>query len=127
MVEIPAHPRLARLLLEGARQGLSDEAATLAALIQEGRLEALNALELPLQPDEATLRAKRQLLSALPPIEKKKAHPGGLGYAVLAGFPDRVGRRRDSGTARVRVGESEIVFASGGSGQTPRQRVAPSP
>lgn len=36
MLRFPAHPRLARLLVEGETRGVADEAATLAALLSEG-------------------------------------------------------------------------------------------
>jgi ATP-dependent helicase HrpB len=35
MVDVPAHPRLARLLLEGSRRGVGDRAAVWAALVAE--------------------------------------------------------------------------------------------
>jgi ATP-dependent helicase HrpB len=36
MLRFPAHPRLARLLLEGERRGVGDEAAALAGILSEG-------------------------------------------------------------------------------------------
>jgi ATP-dependent helicase HrpB len=36
MLRFPAHPRLARLLVEGERRGVGEEAAALAALLSEG-------------------------------------------------------------------------------------------
>ncbi|MCM2277159.1 MAG: ATP-dependent helicase HrpB [Oligoflexia bacterium] len=123
---IPAHPRLARLLVEAERTGVLEQAATLAALIGEGELDRLDALEclrgagaIP-----SVRRAATQLLSAFgsgsapggarAPEHQKKSEDDRLRFAVLAGFPDRVARKKPkAGISPV----SELLFSSGGSGK----------
>ncbi|HUP58220.1 MAG TPA: ATP-dependent helicase C-terminal domain-containing protein, partial [Bdellovibrionota bacterium] len=113
MARIPAHPRLARFLIEAARGDSREDAATLAALIQEGRLEGLDALAQlrGARGDQAVARARTQLLSGLEsdaPSAKIE-----LGQALLAGFPDRVGKLR----------KGSIVLSSGGSAAIEEQAV----
>jgi ATP-dependent helicase HrpB len=164
MLAFPAHPRLARLLVEGERRGVAGEAALLAALIGErdlrlrsfgggapaaGRrgpavvpgervasgfaaesdlLEAaerfaaaeranfaagrLRAWGLDPRAVEAVDRARRQLARLArdrgPKPPNRAAAEEALCLAVLAGFPDRIARRR-ARTSR------EVVLSAGGS------------
>ncbi|MCM2324143.1 MAG: ATP-dependent helicase HrpB [Oligoflexia bacterium] len=129
LARIPAHPRLGRLLIEAERQGVLEDAATLAALIGEGALDRLDALEClrGAGADPMTRRARTQLLSA---FERGGGAPNGgcatnvsggrksaqerLRFAVLTGFPDRVARKRKKAGISA---ESDLLFSSGGSGR----------
>src|SRR5207244_8295903 len=132
MLELPAEPRLARLLVEAERMGSAAEGALLAALASErdilaaGRgfgssttadfppgpsdldlrahlfedaarrrfsAEACRALGLDPGAVRAVERARRQLARLLG-RRPASAYPDGLRRATLAGFPDRVARRR---------------------------------
>jgi ATP-dependent helicase HrpB len=123
MARFPAHPRLARFLLESARQNCLDEAATLASWISEGRLERLDAvdcLKLPMSDTQRKLKqqliqaAKEAQVASKPLSENTEER---LRFSLLTGFPDRVSKRRkaSASSARSQSGETELVFASGGS------------
>jgi len=115
MVDIPAHPRLARLLIEAERCGCLEDGATLAALIHEGRLEHLDALESLrlLGRDPSITKTRIQLLKS---FDAKPGQAGSskrdLAYAVLAGFPDRVARKRTKTDPN--AAEIELLLSSGG-------------
>lgn len=113
MARLPLHPRVARVLVEGAALGVAEEAAALAALLGERRRAEVDdpvarALD-PRLPGEAERerRALARLLGATGRVPRPARVGDALARALLAGFPDRVGRRR-GGT---------VVFAEGGSGQ----------
>jgi ATP-dependent helicase HrpB len=101
---------LGRLLLAASGGPLLEDAATLAALIQEGKLEGIDALAQvrSARSDESVRRARAQLVSSLGfglGGGTGGGKPGELGECVLAGFPDRVGRVR----------KAELLLSSGGS------------
>jgi len=147
MLELPAEPRLARLLVEAERVGAAADGALLAALASErdilGRsfgpstdfppgpsdlelraqlfadaarrrfsADACRALGLDPGAVRAVERARRQLARLLGRGPAASPDPDGLRRATLAGFPDRVARRRASGSARaVMVGGTGVVLA----------------
>lgn len=125
MAQLPAHPRIARFLIEALHRHCFDDAATLSVLITEGQLEWLDPLECIRRArlSDYQRRAVKQWSSGLensgkkPPAIAKEAIEIELRKALLTGFPDRVSRRRKaSGTsARDKAGSTEIVFSSGGS------------
>lgn len=123
IARIPAHPRIARLLLEAEKQGCLDDAATLAALLQEGAIETLDATA-SLQGSDAggwgVRRTRELLLSALREAPSPRpAKPRPLEYAVLTGYPDRVALKRaiPSSSRRGKEHEVDLVFSAGGSAQ----------
>lgn len=116
IARIPAHPRLARMLLAADEAGVVGEAATLVALISEGELDMLDALSATAPP--WLERARRHLLSEFSHSSMKKDRTL-LARAVLTGFPDRVARRRTQSSRRVKLHESEVVLATGGSAILP--------
>ncbi len=137
LLSFPVHPRLGRILVEGERRGVGPEAARAAAVLSErpsrpgpglgearragptlsGRSDVLEQLE-GLGSDErarrgaaqAVDRTARQLARAVhgrhraPPAEREDA----LLISLLAGFPDRVARRR-------KPHAPELVLSTGGS------------
>jgi ATP-dependent helicase HrpB len=153
MLRFPVHPRLARLIVEGERRGVGEEAAALAALVAEGDIsdtararfggqgqpvgaaegadllerldrfrqaramgfarDRLRGLGVDARAAEAAELARRQLATGLRRDEpgQRPTQPDAideaLGQATLAAFPDRVMRRRTSGS-------SEALLASGG-------------
>ena len=122
IVEIPAHPRIGRLLLEAEKAGVVDSAALLAAFISEGQLNRMDALEMLGAPkDDSIRRLQSQLLSYFKKSRgERMSHDeerGKLAFSVLAGFPDRVARKRAAAasSARVKSGQTELVFSAGGS------------
>jgi ATP-dependent helicase HrpB len=158
MVRLPVHPRLARLMIEGARFGQGDSAALLAALLSErdpfrrgerrgprqaehasdsdvlDRLHALEAFEHDGRRDSPvgsldsgaarfTLRSRDQLARLLSDELRQVASVGkgaankigadeALMRALLAAFPDRLARRRETGGRRaVMVGGRGVKLA----------------
>jgi ATP-dependent helicase HrpB len=122
MAQCPAHPRLSRLMLEGERLGVLEDAATLAAYIMESRLEGLDALQSlrNARMEEPVWRVRSHLLSAFEKSGAPKAPAGSalakddrIRYAILSGFPDRVARKRPGQDATAT--QLELLLSSGGS------------
>jgi len=132
LLSLPVHPRLGRILVEGERRGVGAEAARAAAVLSErpsrqgpgpgearrtgptlsGRsdvLELMEALRARSGPGQAVERTARQLARSVharhraPLAEREDA----LLIALLAGFPDRVARRR-------KPHAPELVLSAGG-------------
>jgi ATP-dependent helicase HrpB len=145
MVQLPLHPRLSRLLLEAAAQGLPDEGAALAAVLSErdgrgadgtdrsGDSDPLEQVERAGRGEPAQ-RARRQLRrliessarSSSPLPRSGQGREGGprdrsdherLLRALLLAYPDRVARRR-------RPGGRELLMSQGGTATlSPRSAV----
>lgn len=114
MAALPAHPRLARLLVAAQRCGVPGLGADLAALLGERDLlgqqrprqasdsDLLDRLGLLTRPGaEAVLRASRfwrQQLRASG--DEPAADLDHVGRLLAAAFPDRIARERDSGGGR---------------------------
>ncbi|HYI97937.1 MAG TPA: ATP-dependent helicase HrpB [Bryobacteraceae bacterium] len=96
LARLPVHPRLARMILEGNRRGAGVEACRLAALLSAGdrfpQLDVLDAIE------QETSWRSQQIEKQLRRLVKARSNPHeaeeAMRLAVLAGFPDRVARRR---------------------------------
>jgi ATP-dependent helicase HrpB len=152
LVALPLPPRLGRLVVEGERRGVAEEAALIAALVGERdirtstrtafgsrydasanarsgpsdllelaelfaeaeatRFEPQRVRALGLEPRsvEAVARARRQISrsvkNTVPAPPDTDSADQALLAALLAGFPDRVARRR-------KRGERELVLANG--------------
>jgi ATP-dependent helicase HrpB len=123
LVEAPIHPRLARVVLEGASRGAGPEAARLAAFVSESRGSRLAGGQDLLQSFErsrleggaAKLAERLEAFAARHKTATVGAQKGQetLGRALLAGFPDRVASRRTGRSVDKR--EVELVLSSGGS------------
>jgi ATP-dependent helicase HrpB len=153
MLELPVHPRLARLAIAAADDGAGPRGALLAALLGErdvlraartsvrgdrhstdevsasdllvrldrveraeeegARAGILDALGLDGQATRAALRTRDRLVSTLrtnrAPMQALEDEEDTLLRATLAGFPDRIGRRRNAKS-------DHVVFAGGGAG-----------
>lgn len=121
LVEMPAHPRIGRLILEASRRGLGESGAVLGALLSEGRLERGDWIP---QIDRARRDASVQRVAdrLAQSLRRTKPDSGGasttprssdaqdreLRYAALCGFPDRVAKLR----------QKTLVLSSGGSAQS---------
>ena len=116
--KLPLHPRLARLAVEAARRGYRDDGCTAAALLNErdargdpglaptGPSDVLDLLERRRSPRAEQARA--QLLRLAPPEGPRSApREEAILLSVLAGFPDRVAKRRGA----------DLLLASGGAAQ----------
>lgn len=106
----PLHPRLARLLVAGRALGCTDDAVALAALLSEGELESIDAIE-AIRRQPIPERARKQLQGWVNPQNFASDRKDALARCALAAFPDRVGKLR-AGSRK------ELVLSSGGSVQT---------
>ena len=136
LLSFPVHPRLGRILVEGERRGVAPEAARAAAVLSErpsrpaplgelrrsgptlsGRSDVLEQMEALGSGErarsgtgQAVERTARQLARTV--HGEHRAAPGeredALLIALLAGFPDRVARRR-------RPHAPDLVLSGGGS------------
>ncbi|MGI4854724.1 MAG: ATP-dependent helicase HrpB [Janthinobacterium lividum] len=120
MARMPLPPRLARAVLAAAERGIADKGCQAAAMLSEGAaqgtdlLDAMDLLASLRMDDKATAgrveRTAQQLrrLVQQPKMPPAKDVDEALLQAMLAGFPDRVARRR--------VGR-EILLANGVGGE----------
>jgi len=119
MVTFPAHPRLSRLMIECDRRNIIDLGTTAAALISEGDLDSMDALESIrlARLSEPAKRLKRQFLGQFESrrsVQKPEEEAmNDLAQSLLTGFPDRVGKKRKA--ARGKSDEVDVVLSSGGS------------
>jgi ATP-dependent helicase HrpB len=119
MAALPAHPRLARLLLAARDSGCPALGADLAALLSErdlfsgsdvpchaadsGLLDRLELLRCP--GAEGVKRAARQFRRLLGVEDSHSAPADGesVGRLLALAFPDRIGREREPGSGRYRL------------------------
>ncbi|MBA4501436.1 ATP-dependent helicase HrpB [Marinobacterium marinum] len=120
MAELPTHPRLAHLLLCGARYGQIDLAADIAALLSERdplktsqadlqlRLEWLNAAGH--SGTNQRLRRMAHQFRALCPRSKTDVTPGLAqqdvpGFLIACAYPDRIARQREQHSNQYRLSQ----------------------
>lgn len=137
MLSFPVGPRLSRVLVEAEERGVASQACAMAALLGErsllgtqsrrrpstGPSDLLSELDLyeagegDPQTRQAIERSRRQLASL---CDASRPCPGdpeaALLLSILTGFPDRVARRRKSGSP-------ELLLSSGGSAELDRNSV----
>lgn len=121
MARIPAHPRISRFLIEAEKLGCLSQACTLAVLISEGQLESLDPMSAIARARLTELQKRsmsqwRDLLVNSNKISNGVPDPHALQKAILAGFPDRVSKKRKlaSTSQREKSGSTEILLSSGG-------------
>jgi ATP-dependent helicase HrpB len=119
MVRRAAHPRLAKLMIEASARGAAQAAASLAARLQEGRLEDLDALaeaERDASYDPLLQRARRAFLEFAEneSLPAKSRSADALPASLLAAFPDRVARKQSAGMAG-RANKTRLLLSAGGS------------
>ncbi|HAD03903.1 MAG TPA: ATP-dependent helicase HrpB [Desulfuromonas sp.] len=123
MATLPAHPRLAHLLLRGQALGLGALAADLAALLSErdilrgagadlhSRLALLSGESRAARGAQGGVQRARQLarqFRSLLPKRSEQAvsdpeHPRWLGCLLAFAYPDRIARQRRAGGADYRL------------------------
>ena len=102
MARLPLHPRLARLVMDGGERG-----CRVAALLSSGQRVQSNDLFHAL--DEPWDGRTRAVYEQLRRYSRGKQDDTALARAVLAAFPDRVGRRRTGGTVLLSNGSSATM------------------
>lgn len=110
MARYPLHPRLSRIVAEALRRGVGEDGCTIAALLGSGaRLpnsDLLHALDV--DRDFRTRQHIEQLRRIVRPPKQTRHDDNALLMSVLAGFPDRVARRRKG---------TQVLLSSGGSAE----------
>ncbi|MBY0505070.1 MAG: ATP-dependent helicase HrpB [Bryobacteraceae bacterium] len=106
MAQLPLHPRLARLVLEGAARGVRRAACDTAAQLSLGETGDLSGL---------ARQVSRQIDRALQ-SPTRSPDPDGLDKALLAAFPDRVAKHHR---------DEEVRLTGGGSARVQRGKVIP--
>lgn len=96
LARYPLPPRLARILIEALKRGVGEDGCRAVALLGSGarseRNDLLAALDLP--ADQHVRQAIEQLRRVARPPPQAGHNDEALLLSVLAGFPDRVARRR---------------------------------
>ncbi len=110
MARLPVHPRLARLMLNAGHLGATRTAALLSSGQRVNSSDLLHAIDEP--PDPRTTAIFGQLKRCVRGNSTKD--DASLCRAVLAAFPDRVGRRRASGTVLLSNGTSATMTSPPG-------------
>jgi ATP-dependent helicase HrpB len=110
LARYPLHPRLSRILTAAMERGVGEDGCIAAALLGSGaRLEKNDLLAaIDSERDPRTLQQIEQLRRIARPARQTQHNDDALLMSVLAGFPDRVARRR-SGT--------QVLLSAGGSAE----------
>ncbi|VVM45211.1 ATP-dependent helicase HrpB [Pseudomonas fluorescens] len=130
MAELPAHPRIAHLLLRGQALGLADMACDVAALLGErdilrgagadlhSRLALLSGEERAARGAQGGVQRARQLARQYRGYLRGKAaepvsdpdHPRWLGGLLALAYPDRVAQQRRAGGAEYRLANGRAAL-----------------
>ncbi|SDO01562.1 ATP-dependent helicase HrpB [Pseudomonas arsenicoxydans] len=130
MAELPAHPRIAHLLLRGQALGLADMACDVAALLGErdilrgagadlhSRLTLLSGEERAARGAQGGVQRARQLARQYRGYLRGKAsepvsdpdHPRWLGALLALAYPDRVAQQRRAGGAEYRLANGRAAL-----------------
>ncbi|WP_342650435.1 ATP-dependent helicase HrpB [Pseudomonas sp. REB1044] len=130
MAELPAHPRIAHLLLRGQQLGLTDMACEVAALlgerdIQRGagadlhtRLALVGGAQVAERGSRGAVQRVRQLARQYRGLLRGKAantvadpdHPRWLGALLALAYPDRIARQRREGAAEYRLANGRAAL-----------------
>ncbi|WP_095100393.1 ATP-dependent helicase HrpB [Pseudomonas sp. Irchel 3A5] len=130
MAEMPAHPRIAHLLLRGQALGLGSLACDVAALLGErdilrgagadlhSRLTLLDGSERAARGAQGGVQRARQLArqyrsylrgAATEPVSDPE-HPRWLGALLALAYPDRVAQQRKAGGAEYRLANGRAAL-----------------
>lgn len=130
MAELPAHPRIAHLLLRGQALGLAHMACDVAALLGErdilrgagadlhSRLVLLSGEERAARGAQGGVQRARQLARQYRGYLRGKAnepvsdpdHPRWLGALLALAYPDRVAQQRRAGGAEYRLANGRAAL-----------------
>ena len=130
MAELPAHPRIAHLLLRGQALGLADMACDVAALLGErdilrgagadvhSRLVLLSGESRAVRGGQGGVQRARQLARQYRGMLRGQAtqpvadpdHPRWLGALLALAYPDRVAQQRKPGSAQYRLANGRAAL-----------------
>ena len=117
LARFPLHPRLSRILTAAMERGVGEDGCIAAALLGSGARAEKNDLlaAMDAQQDHRTLQQIDQLRRIARPTRQTQHNDDALLMAVLAGFPDRVARRRTG---------NQVLLSAGGSADVEGMPVA---
>jgi ATP-dependent helicase HrpB len=111
LARYPLPPRLSRILVEAMKRGVGEDGCVAAALLGSGtrseKNDLLDAMES--RPDYRTVQHIEQLRRIARPSKQTKHDDDALLISVLAGFPDRVARRRAGNQVLLSTGVSAEI------------------
>ncbi|MCU1322509.1 MAG: ATP-dependent helicase HrpB [Acidobacteriaceae bacterium] len=111
LARYPLPPRLSRILVEATARGVGEDACIAVALLGSGARsennDILAAMEAPQDP--RTTQHIQQLRRIARPPRQTVHDDDALLLSILAGFPDRVGRRRSGNQITLATGTSAEV------------------
>jgi len=117
LARYPLTPRLARIVVEGLDRGVGEDVCRAVAVLGLGdrstKSDLLEVLDLP--PDQKLRQHTEQLLRIARPPKSSSHGDQALLISLLAGFPDRVARRRN---------DNHILLSTGLSAEVAGQRPA---
>lgn len=118
LIRMPLPPRLARVVVEAMERGVGEDGCVVAAMLGAGLnvtepdlLHALDAVRAGREP--VIQRHVQQLRRIAKPPKQRGRDEEALLQAVLAGFPDRVARRRAGKQVLLSTGGSAEMTAEG--------------
>jgi ATP-dependent helicase HrpB len=117
LARYPLPPRLSRILVEAMERGVGEDGCVAAALLGSGaRLEKNDLLAaIEVDQDYRSRQHIEQLRRIARPSRQTRHNDDALLMSVLAGFPDRVARRRTGNQALLSAGGSAEI-----AGEPPR-------
>jgi ATP-dependent helicase HrpB len=111
LARFPLSPRLSRILVEAMERGVGEDGCVAAALLESGarseKSDLLDAMES--RHDYRTVHHMEQLRRIARPSKQVKHDDNALLMSVLAGFPDRVARRRAGNQVLLSTGVSAEI------------------
>jgi ATP-dependent helicase HrpB len=110
LARYPLHPRLSRIVTAAMERGVGEDGCMAAALLGSGARSEKNDLlaAIDTQQDYRTLQQRDQLRRIARPPRQTQHNDDALLMSVLAGFPDRVARRRTG---------NQVLLSAGGSAE----------
>jgi ATP-dependent helicase HrpB len=117
LARYPLHPRLSRILTAAMERGVGEDGCIAAAMLGSGARFEKNDLLAAMDgaQDYRTRQQIEQLRRIARPSKQKHHNDDALLMSVLAGFPDRVARRRTDSQVLLSTGASAEV-----AGEPPR-------
>jgi ATP-dependent helicase HrpB len=111
LARYPLHPRLSRILTAAMKRGVGEDGCVAAALLGSGARSEKNDLLAAMDADQdyRTRQQVEQLRRIARPARQTKHDDDALLMSVLAGFPDRVARRRAGNQVLLSTGASAEV------------------
>ena len=109
LARYPLHPRLSRILTAAMERGVGEDGCIAAALLGSGARSEKNDLLAAIDSDQdyRTRQQIEQLRRIARPARQTEHNDDALLMSVLAGFPDRVARRRAG---------NQVLLSTGGIG-----------